>query len=584
MFIQKMDVQIRKHQIARSHDLSNQMRAQFIVGMGLANGRKIGRPPTSLAIGCARIDRYDGCAMRLIIFHYHLRPGGIRRVIELATPYLLRQFDGAVTQVVLATGEAADTKWSEFFVHQLHDTPVEFFVKPAFGYLSEQRATSPTLGRRIRVALDRLLDGATADNTVVWAHNLGIARNLVLTRELVRACERRGITLVAHHHDWWFDNRWLRWPEMRRFGTRTLAAAARTVFPAAPHVRHLTINQADSRVLQRHLGNRVEWLPNLTERGAPPALERVQTAQSWLQGKLRDHGAPVWILPCRLLRRKNVAEALLLTRWLRPEAWLVTTGGVSSADEQAYARKLEAGAQQHDWRLRLGVLAGDESKKPSVPELLAASECVMLTSIQEGFGLPYLEAAAAEQPLIARTLPNIAADLERFGFQFPQSYGEVLVAPDIFDWDAEVRRQDRGFRAWKQHLPRACRKLAAEPILFRFDCEPRPVPFSRLTLTAQLEVLAQPVQKSWERCAPLNPFLSVWRKHASTGRLQASRWPATADDWLSGPAYAQRWMEAAKRDCRKVPDAASAIAAQQDFIAWKLGAEYLYPLLWAKES
>ena len=103
----------------------------------------------------------------------------------------------------------------------------------------------------------------------------------------------------------------------------------------------------------------------------------------------------MWLLPCRLLRRKNIAEALLLTRWLRPEAWLVTTGGVSSAEEQAYADGLAAAAQTHGWRLRLGILHGDESQKPSVPELLAASEAVLLTSLQEGFGLPYLEAAAA---------------------------------------------------------------------------------------------------------------------------------------------------------------------------------------------
>jgi glycosyltransferase involved in cell wall biosynthesis len=428
---------------------------------------------------------------------------------------LLRQFDGAAGRVVLATAEARDRKWNELFEHHLGATPVEFFIEPAFGYLSEQRATAPALTLRIRVALDRLLAGANGDNTILWAHNLGIARNLVLTRELVHACEQRGITLVAHHHDWWFDNRWLRWPEMRRFGARTLAAAASTVFPEAPHVHHFTINQADARVLRRHFGRRGAWLPNLTERGAPPAPDRVKTARDWLQHKLRDRGATVWILPCRLLRRKNVAEALLLTRWLRPEAWLVTTGGVSSADEQAYAGKLEAAAHHHHWRLRLGVLAGDEAKKPSVPALLAASECVILTSIQEGFGLPYLEAAAADRPLIARALPNIAPDLERFGFQFPQCYGEVLVPPVLFDWNAEARRQHRLFRAWKQHLPPGCRKFAAEPILLRLVRKPGPVPFSRLTLTAQLEILAQPARESWERCAPLNPFLGPWRERAA---------------------------------------------------------------------
>lgn len=522
--------------------------------------------------------------MRLIIVHYHLRPGGIRRIIELATPHLLRQLGGAVERVVLATGEARDRKWNGFFGKHLGDTPVEFFTERGFSYLSEQRTTAKTLTRRIRRALDRLLAGATAQNTIVWAHNLGIARNLLLTRELTRACERRGVTLVAHHHDWWFDNRWLRWPEMRRFGTRTLSAAAGTVLPAANRVRHLTINHADAQVLQRHLGQRVAWLPNLTERAGAPKPQRTRAARDWLQAKLRDHGAPVWILPCRLLRRKNVAEALLLARWLRPEAWLVTTGGVSSTDEQPYTRKLEAAARQHHWRLRLGVLAGDEARKPSVAELLAASECVMLTSIQEGFGLPYLEAAAAGRPLIARALPNIAPDLERFGFQFPQGYDEVLVVPDLFDWSAEVRRQERLFRSWKQHLPRACRSLAAEPVLLHLASHPGPVPFSRLTLTAQLELLAQPAKESWARCAPLNPFLSAWRARAAAGRLQASRWPKTADAWLSGPAYARRWAEAVERPSRGVTRIDAALAAQQDFITWKLGAEYLHPLLWTKES
>src|SRR5258706_9845437 len=118
--------------------------------------------------------------------------------------------------------------------------------------------------------------------------------------------------------------------------------------------------------------------------------------------------SPVWILPCRMLRRKNVAEALLLTRWLRPEALLVTTGGASSADEQSYFDQIASAARRHGWPLRLGILQGDETHKPTVAELLAASEAVLLTSIQEGFGLPYLEAAAAGGPRPAPAPPNTA--------------------------------------------------------------------------------------------------------------------------------------------------------------------------------
>lgn len=522
--------------------------------------------------------------MKLIIVHYHLRPGGIRRIIELATPHLLRQSGGALREVVLAVGEAEDAKWTGQFRDLLAPVPVEVFTEPAFGYFSEQRRPPAAIRQHLRAALAKLLAGASRENTVVWAHNLGIARNLILTRELAAACERRGVPLLAHHHDWWFDNRWSRWPEMRRCGVRTLAQAAATVFPAAKHVRHLTINHADARILEPHLRERVTWLPNLTERTPPPPRARVRAAADWLQGKLGDHDAPVWMLPCRLLRRKNVAEALLLTHWLRPEAWLVTTGGISSADEQAYARKLDAAARQHHWRLRLGVLAGDEARKPAVAELVAASECVMLTSIQEGFGLPYLEAAASRRPLIARAIPNIAPDLAQFGFQFPQCYEEVLVSPDLFDWRAERRRQLRLFAAWKQRLPRACRVLAGEPVVLRQEDNSSPVPFSRLTLTAQLEVLAHPARESWEHCAPLNPFLARWRKRASAGRLQITPWPGTADGWLSGPAYARRWADALARSPRPAPTQPAAVATQRDFIQWKLGAEHLFPLLWTPDT
>jgi glycosyltransferase involved in cell wall biosynthesis len=521
--------------------------------------------------------------VNLVIVHYHLRPGGIRRIIELATPHLVREAPRTVTGVVLATGQAADRKWHASFEKQLGGLPVAVFIEHAFNYVSEQRADVDGVRRKLRRALVKLLAESDAANCLVWAHNLGVARNLILTRELVRACDERGVPLIAHHHDWWFDNRWLRWPEMKRFGVRTLESAARTIFPTSPRVRHISINHADALILERHFDKRAGWLPNLTGRTDPPARARLREARLWLQRKLKSD-APVWILPCRLLRRKNVAEALLLKRWLRPEAWLITTGGVSSADEQLYANKLAAGAHRHHWRLRLGVLSGDETRKPSVAELLAVSEVVMLTSIQEGFGLPYLEAVTSRRPLIARSIPNIAPDLEKFGFEFPQYYEEIFVDPRLFDWRAEQQRQVKLFCAWRQHLPGACRRWISEAVLLAAGSRPQPVPFSRLTLTAQLELLAQPAPESWGLCAPLNSFLPVWKKRAAHGRLRLTRWPGTADDWLSGPAYGHRFHELLHAEVEGSPSVSAGVAAQNEFIRAKLDAAHLFPLLWSKQS
>ncbi|MBL9209669.1 MAG: glycosyltransferase, partial [Opitutaceae bacterium] len=287
----------------------------------------------------------------------------------------------------------------------------------------------------------------------------------------------------------------------------------------------------------------------------------------------------VWLVPCRLLRRKNLAEALLLTRWLRPEAWLVTTGRVSSADEEAYAAALGDAARRQGWRLRLGVLGGGGPDRPAVDALLAASEAVLLTSLQEGFGLPNLEAAAAGRPLIARTLPNIAPDLARFGFRFPQAYDDVWIDARLFDGRAERRRQAERWRAWRRGLPAPCRAQAGRPALLAGRSLPAAVPFSRLTLTAQLEVLAQPVAESWARCLPHNPWLAAWRHRAADGALLPSAWPKGASRWLDGAAYARRFIRLLRVPASP-PPARSGRRAMTAFIEEKLAGANQYPLLW----
>jgi glycosyltransferase involved in cell wall biosynthesis len=516
--------------------------------------------------------------VRLVIFHSHYRPGGVRRVIELALPALAGARRPGLESVVLAGGEAPDAPWLAALRASVPGIAVTCAIAPAAGYRSESRAPAAAVARQVRRFVAGLIDGPSPGETIVWAHNLGLGRNLTLARALTQACARRGVRLVLHHHDWWFDNRWQRWPEMQRAGFRSPAAVAAAVFAAAPTVRHATINRADQRVLARHLGPRVGWLPNLVAAPSAPPEPAVRQARAWLRETLGER-APVWIVPCRLLRRKNLAEALLLTRWLRPEAWLVTTGGVSSADERGYAEALRAAATRHGWRLRLGVLAETEAAKPAVPALLAASEVVLLTSLQEGFGLPNLEAAAAGCPLLVRRLPNIAPDLATFGFRFPQAYDDVWIERGLFDAGAETARQERRWQAWRAGLPRSCRAGASRPPWL--GAGTGPMAFSRLTLTAQLEVLAPAPEASWARCAALNPSLQRWRSRAAAGALAISPWPRGAARWLGAEAYARRFS----RLLDAVPEAVAADAPERiadEFFRAKLAGENQYPLLWSR--
>lgn len=500
-------------------------------------------------------------------------------MIELATPHLVAHAPERIRTVVLAAGEAPDPTWLRRLRRQLPATPVRVVIDPAFGYASEVARRGRSLRDRVQSGVRRLLEEATPPEGLIWAHNLGLGRNLDLARELTVACHDGGVPLVVHHHDWWFENRWHHFAASRPAGFRSLPAVAKVALASSPWIAHVAINRADAVVLKKHFGSSAGWLPNPIEPGVPPSPERVEAARRWLRRQLGG-AAPVWLMPCRLLRRKNIAEALLLTRWLRPEAWVMTTAGVSSRDEQAYGDILSAAAQAHGWRLRLGVLQGEEAGKPSVSELLAASEAVLLTSLQEGFGLPYLEAAVAQRPLVGRALPNIAPDLAQFGFKFPQYYDEVWVDPGLFDWRAEQGRQARLFADWKRLLPRAVSRRAGRPMLLARNQERVPVAFSRLTLTAQLEVLAQPVARSWERCAALNPCLREWRERAARGRLKTTEWPASAERWLGGRVYARRFFDVVPSQSTPVPPAGAGRAAQDELLKRRLRPECLYPLWW----
>lgn len=519
----------------------------------------------------------------MVIVHYHLRPGGIRRIIETATPYIIRRLPARISSVIIVSGEPPSPIWAEQFGSRIGDMPVEYHISPGFLYYSELNLDAKEIREMVENALRSIFKG-NKEETIVWAHNLGIGRNLVMTRQLVRGCKKYGYTLMSHHHDWWFDNRWLRWTEFMDSGFKTLRSAANALYEPSDRLRHVAINNRDAQMLSKYFPDRSGWVPNLIEQIPVIDPERLARAHDWLRRKMRIGDSPIWLIPCRLLRRKNVAEALLLARWLRPEAWLVTTGGASSADEEYYSGMLAETARKHHWRLRLGILQSEEGDKPTVHELLGVSEAIMLTSIQEGFGLPFLEATAAGRPLVARALPNVSPDLEKFGFHFPQLYRDVLIDPSLFNWEGELRRQRLLFNNWLQRLPATCRSWVGKPAVLSAGSEGKPVPFSRLTLTAQIEILSKPRERSWELCKQLNPFLGQWREKAADGKLEKTPWPETAGQWLSGESYAERFINVLESTCTDTPPESGAMDLLEDFIRRQLQPGNLFPLLWSKHS
>jgi len=489
----------------------------------------------------------------LVVLHYHFRAGGVRRVIELLLPRLAGHFES----VTLLGGERPDAEWERAILQR---TPsARFAVSKSLSYLEPGFNPVATQRKQIRHSLKLHIKA----DTLVWAHNLALGRNILLSDEMAVHSAATGASLLSHHHDFWCDRRWARWPEMRACGFRSLERVSKAAFAAGARVVHAGINSCDTALLSRHLPG-TAFLHNPWDAG--PFPEDIRRTRSWLAWELGDH-APVWLYPARFLRRKNFAEAVLLTRWLNPDGWLVTTGGVSSCAEEAYAGKLLAAAARRKWKTRFGVLDRTCSSAPTVAGLMGAAESLVMTSVQEGFGFPYLEGAVSSRRLIARSIPQIQPDLDALGVELPGLYPEVWIPSGLLNLKAERSRQNALIRRWLAALPSSVRHLAEPPRFLEHPSEL--VAFSRLTLDAQIEILSIPPAETWAACLPVNPTLSRMSACIGSKRPEAG--------FLSPEQCAGRLLAIEFPDSPPTPEQTG--STQLEIIRERLESRFFFPIL-----
>lgn len=512
----------------------------------------------------------------LVIIHYHLRPGGVRRVIELGVAKLLSKLN--CDSVTLAAGEYPPDNWLEIFKSKINGRNLRLFIRPSFCYLSEQNCSGDDLHEIISKDVGELFRCLKGEDAVLWFHNPAVGRNVILTDRIFRKSAETGIPLVAHHHDWWFENRWQRLDEMFQCGFDSLEKIAAVFFNTSPNIKHCAINYFDYSILNKYFKNNSAWLPNPIESGYSASRSDIESAKNWLNEVLND-SSPVWIMPCRVLRRKNIAEALLIKEWINPSSWLVTTAGASSSGETSYAEAVQTFAKEKQIKFRLGIITNNHHNAPDVYSIIAASEVVLLTSLQEGFGLTYIEAAIMKVPLIARMLPNLEGDFEKFGLRFPYKYRDILIHPDLFSWKDEAERQRKIFESWLEKLPCQFREWVKLPEIARDSGPPSPTPFSKLTLQGQLEVLAHEPSYSFEKCVALNPFIAKLKKKLHTGRLKAVELSQSTLELLSLENYAENFIRLLKTVHQPLTDESISVQIQNEFIRKKLASEFIYPQL-----
>lgn len=347
--------------------------------------------------------------MRIAIIHYHLRRGGVTRVIENTLAALAEK----ETQIAVLAEECSGLadKWRRHCI-----------AVPALRYQTGRRRIPPRqLEKTLRAQALRKLGGAPD----LWhVHNHHLGKNTSLTAAIA-SFARAGEKLLLHVHDFPEDGRAENY-QLLRDDLGEEDALRSCLYPAGTHIFYGTLNQRDYRILS------AAGLPKRQLRLLPNPVAPVEAIPS----KVPLPGLPfesLILYPTRAIRRKNLGELLL---W----AALAPSGqgmGCTLAPDNPVAKprynRWVARARQWSLPVEFELSA---RRNVSFQELAAAADQWITTSIAEGFGLAFLEPWTFGQSIVGRNLPAITGDFAAAGMDFSHLYDHLKVPLAWLDTNA----------------------------------------------------------------------------------------------------------------------------------------------------
>lgn len=402
--------------------------------------------------------------IRVAIVHYHLRSGGVSRVIEHAVASLK---DHDARAVVLAGEQPTDGAIPHDHVR----------VVDGIDYAVGSEAPRPdVLAEDMQLAAREALGGPPD----IWHfHNHSMGKNCALTRA-VSVLARAGHRILLQIHDFAEDGR----PHLftgliENLGGGRIEALGPLMYPQAPHIHYATINGRDGRLLAE-MGvppERLHLIPNaVTLDGGPRAAWEPNPA-----------GPRLVLYPVRAIRRKNLGEFLLWAALAGDDTrFAVTLAPKSPADRVAYERWV-AFAKTH--RLPAEFEVGTHNDM-SFEERLGTAWVAASTSVAEGFGLTFLEPWLVNRPVTGRALPEITRDFTEAGVDLSAMYDRLLVP---LDWVGKAALREKTASAYRRILATYGRtaKPEDEARAFSSAVSGARVDFGRLDEELQERVLAR---------------------------------------------------------------------------------------------
>ncbi len=345
----------------------------------------------------------------IAMLHYAAPPilGGVETT--LAHHARLFAADGHRVRVVCGRGRAWDPSIEVRRVRLADSRSPE--IEAARAVLETGRV--PQNLEKLVSRLEARLGPLLGETDLVIAHNLAsLHKNLVFTIALHRLWQRRAFSrLVLWHHDFAWTS-----PHQRQHMSNGFPwDLLRSDWEGCTHVV-----VSASRLEDLHS---LISLPDERVRIIPPGIDSFEVlnvsseAAHFITATALGEARPLLLLPARITPRKNIQLALRILRHLRtamPAAKLLITGplGPHSSANREYADGLTG--LRHELGLDGAVVFAFESYPAGLPgqvlfDLYRFADGLLMTSFEEGFGIPVLEAGIHALPVFLGDIPALRA-------------------------------------------------------------------------------------------------------------------------------------------------------------------------------
>jgi len=341
----------------------------------------------------------------LVIVHYHLLPGGVCSSLKNSLVALGQSGWLSHRSVKVLTGRRSGINEFRIFLDQ-QGLKAQIEVDPRLDYSERVWPGRDAFWQEASRLANWFLLQVRGDS-LFWAHNPTLGKNALVTAALMKAAQQAVVSGVAHQflyhlHDFAECGRFWNLKHLRKcWGDGGLE----DFYPAVPLVR------TEKRKSKESIGKDLQIY----------AREK---------GYQFEYGRPWWTLPIRLIRRKNVVEALLLAAMAEDSPQLLITLDANSEPERPYAEAVKELFRKEKHAAVVGFGHELVGSAFSFDDLLLASDVVVSTSLLEGFGFTFLEGANRGRPLVGRNLNDVTSDFVDVGFPATSLYDEFLVPMD----------------------------------------------------------------------------------------------------------------------------------------------------------